>query len=384
MKNILDTLKELEKNIDTQATFACEKIQEPCPFIKVINKKTFDQLDQQKKTYIDQQEHIEMIIKKLQTEVKWLNILEVKKDDKIIQTLENQQKDIEKTIETIKNFLNDIKYKDIELLYSTYTNQDRQTKELDKKISELEQEIKQVEERKNQLQKVIIQKETIEKQLNDFVISIAEKQEERKKLEKEKEKIDINTTARLEKNHEAMKQYHHDIDLLVNEFKEHQLERQKLEEQEIILGNLYTIFSKELLLLVLQDHLPVINDIVNSYLSQIVEYQINLQLKNDADKLELEAKIIDQKWERDTKSLSWGQRIILKLVRMLAISSYINSPILFLDETINNLDADTVGKVADMLEDFVKQKEIKLYTITHSQQIQQMDIRDQTIEIDTI
>jgi len=66
---------------------------------------------------------------------------------------------------------------------------------------------------------------------------------------------------------------------------------------------------------------------------------------------------------------------------MLAISSYINSPILFLDETINNLDADTIGKVADMLEDFVKQKEIKLYTITHSQQIQQMDIRDQTIEI---
>jgi hypothetical protein len=49
MKNILKTLKELEKNIDTQATFACEKIKEPCPFIKVINKKTFDQLDQQKK-----------------------------------------------------------------------------------------------------------------------------------------------------------------------------------------------------------------------------------------------------------------------------------------------------------------------------------------------
>ena len=101
-----------------------------------------------------------------------------------------------------------------------------------------------------------------------------------------------------------MQQLYHDIDILVNEFKQHQLERQKLEEQETILGNLYTIFSKELLLLVLQDHLPVINDIVNSYLSQIVEYQISLQLKNDADKLELEAKIIDQKGIRDTKSLS--------------------------------------------------------------------------------
>lgn len=69
---------------------------------------------------------------------------------------------------------------------------------------------------------------------------------------------------------------------------------------------------------------------------------------------------------------------------MLAISSYINSPILFLDETINNLDTDTVGKVADMLEDFVKQREMKFYTITHSQQIQQMDIWDKIIEIDTI
>lgn len=66
---------------------------------------------------------------------------------------------------------------------------------------------------------------------------------------------------------------------------------------------------------------------------------------------------------------------------MLAISSYINSPILFLDETINNLDAETIGKVADMLEDFVKQRDIKFYTITHSQQIQEMDIWDQTIEI---
>ena len=107
--------------------------------------------------------------------------------------------------------------------------------------------------------------------------------------------MDITTTIHLEKNYEIMKQCYHDIDMLVSEFKEHQLERQKLEEQETILGNLYTIFSKELLLLVLQDHLPVINDIVNSYLAQIVDYQISLQLKNDGDKVELEAKIIDQK-----------------------------------------------------------------------------------------
>ncbi len=66
---------------------------------------------------------------------------------------------------------------------------------------------------------------------------------------------------------------------------------------------------------------------------------------------------------------------------MLAISSYIKSPIIFLDETINNLDGETVGKVADILEDFVKQKSIKLYTITHNQQIQDMDIWDDTLDI---
>jgi len=101
-----------------------------------------------------------------------------------------------------------------------------------------------------------------------------------------------------------MKQYHHDIEILVNEFKEHQLERKKLEEQETILGNLYNIFSKELLLMVIQEHLPVLNDIINSYLSQIVDYQIDLHLKGDTEKVELEANIIDSKGERDTKSLS--------------------------------------------------------------------------------
>lgn len=237
--------------------------------------------------------------------MKSLSEPETKKDNKNRETLEKQLKDTEKNIEVIKAFLSDIQYKAIEKIYTAYISQDRQAKELDKKINELEQESRQREERKTQFQKAITQKESIEKQMNDSIIVIAEKEQERKKLETEKEKIDVNTTARLEKNHLAMQQIYHDIDMLVNEFKEHQLERQKLEEQETILGNLYTIFSKELLLLVLQDHLPVLNDIVNSYLSQIVDYQISLQLnKSDSEKLELEAKIIDEKGIRDTKSLS--------------------------------------------------------------------------------
>ena len=383
-EKITSTLRDFEKNIATQASFTCEKIKEQCPFIKVINKKTFDQLEEQKNIFLQQQQQITSNIKKLEMEQQEANKEIPQQENKKIKVLETQQQEIEKKIEDIKIFLNTINYKNIEIAYTEHTNQDKEIKELDKDINQLEQEIKQIEERKNQIQKESIQKESIEKQIHEYKDDILEKEQQQKQLEEEKKKIDSASTNHIEKNYLSMQQNYHDIDMLINEFKEHQLERQKLEEQETILGNLYTIFSKELLLLVLQDHLPVINDIVNSYLSQIVDYQINLQLKNDADKLELEAKIIDQKGMRDTKSLSGGQRIILKLVRMLAISSYINSPILFLDETINNLDADTVGKVANMLEDFVKQKEIKLYTITHSQQIQEMDIRDQIIEIDSI
>jgi ABC-type lipoprotein export system ATPase subunit len=54
---------------------------------------------------------------------------------------------------------------------------------------------------------------------------------------------------------------------------------------------------------------------------------------------------------------------------------------LFMDETINNLDQDTVGKVAEMLGNFVKQRNVKLYTVTHSQQIQEMDIWDDVVEL---
>ena len=85
------------------------------------------------------------------------------------------------------------------------------------------------------MQKAITQKESIEKQLHDLTTTIAEKESEWKKLISEKEKIDTTTTARIEKNYLAMQQYYHDIDILINEFKEHQLERQKLEEQETIL-----------------------------------------------------------------------------------------------------------------------------------------------------
>ncbi len=365
-----------------QATFACEKIQQPCPFIKLINKKTFEQLDQQKETFISQQTAIQDNILLLQQEIAKITIPTITTDSQRISAREQQQKDAEKDIENIKTFLSKIDYKAIEKQYEEYTNRDKQAKELEKQITIRDQEATQREEWKVLLQKASIQSESIQEQIQASTEIIKTKDQEYQKLEKEKQNINSIATSTLQQNHHNMQQYYHDIDILLQEFKAHQIEKKQLEEQESILNNLYTIFAKELLLIVLQDQLPSLNDIINSYLAQIVDYQISLQLnKSDADKIELEARIIDDKGMRDTKSLSGGQKIILKLIRMLAISSYINSPILFLDETINNLDTETISKVADILQNFVKQREMKFYTITHSQQIQEMDIRDHVIEI---
>ena len=66
---------------------------------------------------------------------------------------------------------------------------------------------------------------------------------------------------------------------------------------------------------------------------------------------------------------------------MLSVASFMRSPMLFLDETINNLDAEAVGLVADMLEDFVRKHDISFYTVTHSQQIQEMAIWDGIVEV---
>ena len=66
---------------------------------------------------------------------------------------------------------------------------------------------------------------------------------------------------------------------------------------------------------------------------------------------------------------------------MLAVGSMMRVKFLFLDETINNLDEDAVGRVSGLLEDFLKTNSMKFFVVTHSQQIQSLDIWDKIIEL---
>jgi len=385
LKNIIDKIAQRNKSIENQAKFDCKKIGTNCPFIKIINKKSFDQMEKQKNDLMQEENLLEKKLKKLENELKIKKtdlVVEDKKDNKNIIELKKNIEMVENKINVLKEFLNKIDYKNIADIYKQNNEITSKMSDIDKSISTFETEITKVEEYKLQIEKNKINIANLDKQIEENMDQIKIFDKQIKEFSNKISEIDLEQILNIEKLNTGMKESYRDIDSLVNDYKKLQIEVKKLQEDEKILNDLYNIFSKELLLIVLQDHLPVLNDIINNYLAQAVDYQINFDLnKTSSDKLELEVKIFDDKWERDVKSLSGGQRIILKLVRMLAISSYMNSPMLFLDETINNLDVDTVAKVADMLKDFVQQRSMKLYAVTHSQQIQEMNIRDKTIEI---
>lgn len=389
INELLDRLNNSKKNIETQEIFECEKIKTNCPFIKIINKKTFDELDRQFNILENEYSQKKSQFESENFDEKINNLEQTKKglseNKETTEKLKTEIAEIIEKINTIKTFLQEIEYKSIEDNYSSSQSLMNQINKLDEEISKLEEEQNKLQQYKldlenhnSKLESLNTQKEKLEKDITDKQLQI-------KQLEIDIQNINIDKIRTLENSNNECINTIKNIKTLIIEYKTTQIEIKKMKEEEILLNDLYQIISKEILLLALRDNLPILTDIINTFLAQVVEYQISLNLNEDnPDKLELEAKITDEKGIRDTKSLSGWQRVVLKLVRMLAICSYMRTNILFLDETINNLDADTIGKVADMISDFVKQKDIKLYIITHSQHIQNMDIRDKIVEVETL
>ncbi|MCF7834450.1 hypothetical protein K9M48_00145 [Candidatus Gracilibacteria bacterium] len=372
-------LTDFNKNIQEQEKFECEKIGSNCPFIKIINKKSFDSLEEQKLKIEKEKIEIEEKIKNENIDKKIVELNENLKNSEKKHVL---VKKIEEDIKIIKEFLEKVDYKNIEIINNQYQNNEIKIKSIDKEILDLESDYNKLKDFELQIEKNKLHLANIENKEKEIKIKIEDIDKDLISIDKQVNNLNIEKIKTIERNNTEMKNIYRDIDNLIEDFKRNQILVKGLKEEEKILNNLYLILSKELLLLVLQDNLPILNEIVNVYLNQSVDYQVSFDLiKTSSDKLELEIKILDEKGERDVKSLSGGQKIILKLVWMLAISSYIRSPILFLDETINNLDVDTVGKVADMIEDFVKSRNMKFFVVTHSQQIQDMEIWDKVLEI---
>ena len=379
-------IKELDEMWAENSDFDCPDLCKKCPHINAINKQQYEQYSQQK-------EKLNQTLETMKSEYE-------KQDfDNKIKELENQKnpewddqkKDLEKQIKALTGFSDTLRDYLMKLEFSKWENAYKEWEWIQKEIQSIDKQLFQLEEESKKLEKYQQDKVAAETSLKHLEKSLQEQDKQIEELnikigwvKAEKEK---SNSSKLHQQQNEIKQIFQtiaQIEQLVEDSVNNRNLTKKLQEDEKKLGRLYSILSKEIVFIALEDRLPVLSEVINNYLSQCVDYTLKMQIDENSDKLEFNVSVIDEKWEREVKSLSWGQRTVLKLVWMLAVSSYLHTPLLFLDETINNLDVDTVWKVSEMINNFVKQRTMKFYTVTHNKEIQDMQIWDDVIEVNGI
>ncbi len=376
-------IEELDKMWAENSDFDCPDLCKKCPHINAINKQQYEQYSQQK-------EKLNQTLETMKAEYE-------KQDfDNKIKELENQKnpewwdlkKDLEKKIKEQTEFSDSLREYLIKIWFAEWEKSYREWESIQSEIQSVDKQLFQREEESKNLEKYLQDKVVAETSLQHLEKSLKEQDKQiydlNVKIQRVKSEKEKSNWPKLQEQQNEIKQIFQtisQIEQLVEDSVNNKNLTKQLQEDEKKLGRLYSILSKEIVFLALDDYLPVLSDVINNYLSQCVDYTLKMQIDENGDKLELNVKVIDWKWEREVKSLSGGQRTVLKLVRMLAVSSYLHTPLLFLDETINNLDVDTVWKVSEMINNFVKQRTMKFYTVTHNKEIQDIQIWDDVIEI---
>lgn len=361
-------LKILEKEYNKQTQFHCEKIAWNCPYIEMIKWSSMEVLAHQKEQ-IEQQ----------------LSLLNQDKDHESVPWLQKEQMILEQKIKHIRDLLQSLHRQDIQTYYQQRKELASQIKTFSQQLSEYEAKQKQWEQWHQQISRLDGEIKMIEQQIQQKEEQIVVLWDKLMQYEKEHIWWDIALLKYIDKQIIDLLNVLEQLTELIKEYKHTQQEILSLKDEETRLKNLYTIFSQELLLVVLQDFLPTLEEVMNTYLAQMVWYEVRFHLPVASwEKIELHIHIVDEKWERTVKSLSGGQRSVLKLAWILSVSIIMKWKFLFLDETITSLDAETISKVANVLEEFVKQQAMKFYVVTHSSQIQEMTIRDSIIAVNEL
>jgi DNA repair exonuclease SbcCD ATPase subunit len=368
------TLAEFEQTITTNAQFHCNKIEWSCPYVEMINTATFKTLRNQLATMKADQERLQSQKTQLTNDLTTLS------SDSMMKQLADDAEIAKKTLISSQRKLRE---EQITILTS-----------IDKEINLLQSQRSQLQQQQAATLKLREQLITLQSEKTSLAQQSTETTATSTSLDIQIESLrvqiqDLVALSTIEEDIKILVEFEQVVDrltILLQEFKDNQLLIKQLKEKEKILSDLYLVFSKELLLIVVQSNLPQIQDLMNMYLSQVVDYQLVMEIdkkSTSTESLELFVTIRDHLGERKVESLSWGQKVILKLIWMMAISVITRSQMLFLDETINNLDGDTVAKVAELLKNFIKGKgeQFQFYVVTHSHQIQDMGIWDGVIEV---
>ena len=412
------TLSHQQAKFDQSTKFYCKKIGADCPFIEQINDRVIngirselEHIQKQKQDTIDMIAQLESKIVPIQSDITaTLNQISEQKfidynfvSDNYIQIsskidlLQKQSTSdshkiwllsvvskitmAQSSIDSIKELINNIWwYTHIKTIYDTRSDYKKQLWDISDQIISYQKKLTQIQQQQLVLAEKQNQFTTLEKNKSKAQDNIIVYEKEMIDISKQISDISINQLQAVQTCIDDIKKLISKLEDIYHDNKGREMKIIWLKADLEISSWLFDVFNKEFMLYVMQNYLPVLTDFIISNLYKVVDYQIYIWVHPDGDALEIIVK--DSLWDRDVKSLSWWQKAILRLCWILAISFFGNNKILFMDETINNIDPDTVEKVADMLTDFIKQNDLKFYTITHSTQIQDMSIWDEVISVD--
>ncbi len=415
-KRSLKLLEELQvklKGIKKQ-TFWCKKINADCPLIVEIGEKVFGiqaqedlvlqintlkdelkEIDLQLKGLLKQREKLKSDLKNIEKTVDISSYIQKEKE----QIMSNWDlADLEKQLQKLRIDL--IQQEEIlnakreafkklwwvvfkKQIWPQWENLNSQLRDIDEQINILKSQQKEKESLMAKVQKINGEISQLEKHKSNLREQIEQLQSMISELDKQLNNIDFRSLDAKLQDINKVKTNIVQLEEIIKDFTWRQKELHKLKDKEKVLKDLTNILGKELMVVVLQNFLPVLEDQINSLLSEVVDFQLRFSMKETkSGEQQLDIKILDMHWEREVKSLSWWQKVVLRLAWILSVSRILNARFLFLDETINNLDIDSIGRVARMLKHFLEKSPIKkFYVVTHSVQIQSMDIWDWVVEL---
>ena len=289
------TLAEFEQTINTNAQFHCDKIDGSCPYVEMINTATFKTLRNQLATMTVDQERLQS------QKIQLTNDLTVLISDSIMKQLAEDAEIAKKTLISSQRKLRQEQI-------DTLTSLDKEIIVLQSQRSQLQQQ--QATTLKLREQLIILQSEktSLVKQITEITVTSTSLDAQIESLRTQIQ--DLVSLSTIEGDVKILAEFEKIVDrltILLQEFKDNQLLIKQLKEKEKILSDLYLVFSKELLLIVVQSNLPQIQDLMNMYLSQVVDYQLVMEIdkkSTSTESLELFVTIRDNLGERKVESLS--------------------------------------------------------------------------------
>ena len=126
-------IQSFQKDIEGQKLFRCEKIQDNCPYIDLINASTFKKLTDQLHILINDRDHIQKDIKKLNSEGQTIT------------------QDVQAQLQSLKDFFVQIRWKEIDESVIQYQEYDRQSQTLQSQRLLLQDKVQQLSSLKDSI-----------------------------------------------------------------------------------------------------------------------------------------------------------------------------------------------------------------------------------------